>query len=116
MKDSMTTLLFPTRLDPHTSSVIEPKMRSEGLTLDPNDSVEEAMQQSLEHVATLCSVASTTTNVLNYVCLQGELLDQNVHQNRKLVRLHTTSTSLEKNCVLSLCWQNRVLVLTKSLL
>ena len=61
MKDNMTTPLFPTILNLHTN--LEPDMRNEDVTSDPNDSVEEAMKQSLDHVATLCSGASTTASV-----------------------------------------------------
>ena len=43
MKDNMTIQLFPTRPNLHTSSTLEIDMRSDNVTLDPNDSMEEAM-------------------------------------------------------------------------
>ena len=63
MKDNMTVPLFPTRPDSHTSSAIEADMRNEDVTSNPNDSIEDSMQQSLNHVATLCSGASTATSI-----------------------------------------------------
>ena len=63
IKDNMIAPLFPTRPDSQTSSAIEANMRNEDVTLDPNDSIEDTMQQSLNYVATLYSGASTTTSM-----------------------------------------------------
>ena len=102
IKDNMTTLLFPIGLDPHTSSVVEADMRSEDVTSDPNDLVEEAMHQNLDHVQH-CEVVLQQQVSLSYMCWLGEQSDPDLQQSRHLVRFHTTSNSLKKNWVLSLC-------------
>jgi hypothetical protein len=54
MKENITTPLFPTIGDPKTTNIIEPEFTSEEGTSDPNDSMEDTMEQSLNRVARLC--------------------------------------------------------------
>jgi hypothetical protein len=61
MKDNITTPLFSTMQDPNATNTMEYEFTSEGYAYDPNDSMEEAMVQSLNKVTILCSCPTKST-------------------------------------------------------
>jgi hypothetical protein len=91
MKDNMTSSLFPTS-DARISTMIEQECPNEDSTLDPNDTVEEAMEQSLNKVATFYSVPTNIASVSNLQALARRAAKSKPASKQKKVRLFLKCT------------------------